>query len=127
MLYFLHMAMGEMALAMGGLAIRDIVGFPVWWYTKGVAYMLQKLLFSAKKQAAFFAVQIWVRNLFVPMYGQYDWQSRIISFVVRLLQIIVRSFAYVVWLCVLAAVAVCYFVVPVVLVMGILLNADLLV
>lgn len=43
------------------------------------------------------AVGVWVKNIFVPMFGQRDWQSRIISFVMRVVNIIGRSFAGLIW------------------------------
>ncbi len=119
------MPIGEVMTAVGGVALRDIVSFPVWWYTKGIVYMLEQLLFSARRQAAFFAVSLWVRNLFVPMYGQYDWQGRIISFFIRLIQIVFRSIAYTFWLGILAGVAVFYVFAPLVLVVFIFLHIDL--
>lgn len=125
MLYFPHMPMGEVMTAMGGAALKDIVSFPVWWYTKGIVYMLEQLLLSARRQAASFAVNLWVRNLFVPMYGQYDWQGRIISFFIRLIQIIFRSLAYTLWLGILAGVAVFYVFAPIVLLVFMFLHIDL--
>lgn len=119
------MAMGEVFMAMGGTAIKDIVLFPVWWYTAGIAHMFGQLVYSAKKQAAFFAVGLWVKNLFVPMYGQYDWQGRIISFFVRLMQIVARSVAYVLWLVGLCGVAACYIILPPMLVVFFFLHAHL--
>lgn len=127
MLYFLYMPMGEVFMAMGGAAIKDIVLFPVWWYTKGVVYMIEQLLLSARRQAASFAVSLWVRNLFVPMYGQYDWQGRIISFFIRLIQIIFRSLAYTFWIMILGGVAIFYIFAPILLVVFIFLHANLLV
>lgn len=119
------MPMGEVMTAMGGAALKDIVSFPVWWYTKGIVYMLEQLLLSARRQAASFAVNLWVRNLFVPMYGQYDWQGRIISFFIRLIQIIFRSLAYTLWLGILAGVAVFYVFAPIVLLVFMFLHIDL--
>ena len=31
------------------------------------------------------------------MYGQYDWEGRLISFIIRLLQIIFRTFLLIIW------------------------------
>lgn len=119
------MALGEVLTQAGSVGLRDIALFPFWWYTKGIAYTAQKLVYSARRQAANFAVGLWVKNLFVPMYGQYDWQGRIISFVVRLVQIVVRSFAYAVWLVLLVCMGVFYLCIPLFLVSFILLHADL--
>jgi hypothetical protein len=40
---------------------------------------------------------VWWKYLLVPMYGEYSWQGRIISFFVRLLQGIIRGVLSVVW------------------------------
>jgi hypothetical protein len=120
------MPMGEVMTATGSVMLKDIVSFPIWWYTRGIIYMFERLLFSARRQAAFFAVNLWVRNVFVPMYGQYDWQGRIISFFIRLIQIVFRSLAYIFWLGILAGVAIFYVFAPIVLVVFIFLHADLL-
>ncbi|MBU0637152.1 MAG: hypothetical protein ABH818_02115 [Patescibacteria group bacterium] len=72
--------------------INDILYFPVWWYSRGIKNLLKflaKVLFNEQKSLA---LLVWLKNIFQPMYGQYDWQGRIISFFIRLIQIIVRSF-----------------------------------
>ena len=73
--------------------LGDAVQFPFWWYTTG-----------AKKAAIFcwrkikdieegLAWQVWVTNIFRPMFGQYDLAGKLISFFVRVVQIIFRSAA----------------------------------
>jgi hypothetical protein len=42
-------------------------------------------------------VQLWLANLFTPMFGQRDWQGRIISFVMRLVQLMGRTIGFCVW------------------------------
>ncbi len=42
----------------------------------------------------FLGLDIWIKNLFKPMYGQRDIAGKIISFFMRLFQIIFRSFAF---------------------------------
>lgn len=39
------------------------------------------------------AIRVWIKNIFVPMFGMHDWQSRLISFFMRVVQIIGRSIA----------------------------------
>jgi hypothetical protein len=119
------MALGEVLTEMGSVGLRDIVAFPVWWYTKGIFYLFEKLSLSARRQSANFAVALWAKNLFVPMYGQYDWQGRIISFVVRLVQVIFRSLALGIWMFVLLGVALFYVFAPVVFVTFLFLHANL--
>lgn len=43
------------------------------------------------------AVTLWIKNWFVPMFGQHDWQGRIISVFIRTVQIIIRSILFVLW------------------------------
>ena len=78
--------------------IWDIAYWPVWWYTRG--FMLAAYFIGEKviEQENFFGVRIWLKNLFVPMFGQYDWQGRIISFVVRFVNLIVRSILWFFWI-----------------------------
>jgi len=44
-----------------------------------------------RNQALGFSV--WSKNIFVPMYGQNDFAGRAISFIIRLLQVLVRGLA----------------------------------
>lgn len=92
----------------------DIVYAPVWWYTVGI------------KRAILFAVQLfqvgntelapglWLKNLFVPMYGQYDWQGRLMSFFMRVVNVIGRTIALLVWLVVCVVVFSLWLGIPVV-------------
>jgi hypothetical protein len=74
-------------------ALVDIVYFPVWWYTRGIGYAGGYCFELLKSSSASLAPGLWLKNIFTPMYGQYDWQGRFISFFMRLVQIIIRSIA----------------------------------
>src|SRR3989344_3313066 len=78
--------------------IWDIAYWPVWWYTGG--FMLAAYFIGEKgiEQENFCGVRIWLKNLFVPMFGQYDWQGRIISFVVRFGNVVIRGIGLLIWL-----------------------------
>lgn len=71
----------------------DILLFPVWWYSRGVVRVAAWSRESFFGYARLLAIDVWMKNVFVPMFGQYDWQSRLISIFMRLVQIIGRSFA----------------------------------
>ncbi len=43
------------------------------------------------------AIAVWIKNIFTPMYGQRDWAGMIISFLTRLIQILVRMVIMVFW------------------------------
>ncbi len=77
------------------LIFRDIIGdilyFPFWWYTKGFSRAARNAGAKIKDAEASLGVWLWIRNIFVPMFGQHDAAGRIISFVMRTFQIIWRG------------------------------------
>ncbi|MEK7625283.1 MAG: hypothetical protein AAB467_02955 [Patescibacteria group bacterium] len=78
-------------------AIIDVVYFPLWWYSFGLFKSAKWCLALFLEGNARLAPGIWLVNIFVPMYGQYDWQGRIVSFFMRLVQIIFRGVALLAW------------------------------
>jgi len=78
--------------------IGDIFYFPIWWYSVGFIRTLKgvwQFLIGQEQSLGFF---IWLKNIFVPMYGQRDWGGRLISFFIRLVQIIFRGLALIIWI-----------------------------
>jgi len=77
---------------------NEIIYFPVWWYSRGLINLmaiLKKFLINKEKSLA---LLVWIKNIFRPMYGQYDWVGVLISFFMRIFQIIVRSLMMIFWL-----------------------------
>ncbi|RLC38949.1 hypothetical protein DRH27_00955 [Candidatus Falkowbacteria bacterium] len=70
---------------------RDLLMFPVWWYGRGLLGLIENLIQFLKNRQKSLALIVWIKNLFRPMYGQRDWQGKLISFFMRLAQIIFRS------------------------------------
>lgn len=81
--------------------LGDLVAFPVWWYTRGTLRIAQLIMRQASQYAQTLSLKIWVKNLFVPMYSQYDIAGRLISFVLRVVILIYRMILFVVWFAVL--------------------------
>lgn len=79
-------------------AVLDVFYFPVWWYTKGAFFAARWCFSQLRFGNEVLAPWLWIKNIFVPMFGQYDWQGRIISFVMRLIQVVFRSAFLLVWL-----------------------------
>ena len=79
-------------------SILDIFYFPVWWYTKGAGHAGKWCWEMFKQGNSNLAPGLWLANLFVPMFGQYDFQGRLVSFFMRLVQIFARAVALFVWL-----------------------------
>ena len=73
--------------------LLDLVMFPVWWYSRGLVLLLTSARNTLKSYAQYLAVAVWLKNIFVPMFGQNDWQSRLISIFMRSVQIVGRLLA----------------------------------
>lgn len=71
--------------------IKEILYFPLWWYTKGLLKVINGCWEFIKDFEQTLGFWIWVRNLFVPMFGQRDIAGRLISFGLRLFQIITKG------------------------------------
>jgi len=78
--------------------LKDLVFFPFWWYSfglYGLLIQLKKFLSNRQRSLAFF---VWVKNIFVPMYGRSDIGGRTISFFMRFFQIIFRGLLLLFWI-----------------------------
>lgn len=83
---------------MARLIFIDLLGsvawFPVWWYTKGFALVRAKAWASLRYRSQSYGFRIWIRNFFVPMYGQYDITGKLVSVFMRFIVLIGRSIAF---------------------------------
>jgi hypothetical protein len=100
-------------------ALLDVFYFPIWWYTGGVWRALQFCFDMLKEGNDNFAPGLWLHNIFVPMYGQHDWQGRIISFFMRLAQVFARTVALFIWFIVCVIFFLIWLALPLIVVMGI--------
>ena len=60
------------------------------------------------------ALGVWIKNIFVPMFGQRDWQSRLISVFMRIVNIVGRSIALFFWTLIVIFLVGVYLVLPIV-------------
>ncbi|MBU4331902.1 hypothetical protein KKD19_00545 [Patescibacteria group bacterium] len=90
----------------------DLVKFPVWWYTAGVQRAGKFFIRQLKLGLRAVGLKVWLANLFRPMFGDYSWEGRLISFFVRLLQIIARTILMILWLCVVLTLFLLWLVLP---------------
>jgi len=100
-------------------ALLDIFYFPVWWFSFGIKRALLWCVEVFKSGNSWLAPGLWIANLFVPMYGQYDWQGRIISFLMRSVQIIFRLIGLAIWLFFCTVLFIVWIAWPLVIVSGI--------
>jgi len=95
--------------------ILEIVYFPLWWYSIGFFRLLKNIGNFWRDQEKSLGFSVWLKNIFVPMYGQYDWAGRLISFFVRLVQIVIRGLALLFWLIIGLALLIFWLALPVLL------------
>ncbi len=75
----------------------DLVYFPVWWYSLGTKRAFLACTGLIGDANGNLAPGLWLKNIFVPMFGQTDWQGRITSFFMRLVNVIGRGFGLLIW------------------------------
>lgn len=96
--------------------IFDIVFAPIWWYTTGFVKFLRWAFVFEKDRFQKVGVYVWIRNIFVPMYGERSKSGRIISFFMRLVQIIFRLGFMALYTMMVLAMIVVYLALPVLVV-----------
>lgn len=102
--------------------IRDVIYFPLWWYSRGLFNLLLGVKnFLADKQKAL-ALLVWLKNIFRPMYAQDDLAGTLISFFVRLVQIIFRSALLLFWLVLVVLVVAAWLILPLLVVYEIIFQ-----
>lgn len=71
----------------------DVLRFPTWWYGQGLVSAGRYVLGFVQGYARKLGFMVWAKNIFTPMFGRYDWQSRLISVFMRVMNVIFRGFA----------------------------------
>ncbi|MDP3900615.1 MAG: hypothetical protein Q8Q23_06080 [bacterium] len=98
---------------------RDVLFFPIWWYSLGAINLIIGIKNFLVGQAQMMAIMVWIKNIFKPMYAQSDWQGRIISFFMRLVQIILRSIMMAVWFLIAFFVFIAWLMMPLIIIINI--------
>ncbi len=99
-----------------------ILYFPLWWYSVGFYRFAKRVFLFWKEQAYGLAVLIWIKNIFVPMYGQGDFVGRLISFGVRLVQIIARSIILLLWLILCVVLILFWVILPLLIILATIIQ-----
>lgn len=92
-------------------SIREMLYLILWWYTIGLRETFGKLLRSISGSIQYFGVDVWSKNLFVPMYGDESVTGRAISFIVRFAVLVFRSLGVVAWTILVMALVFVYVIV----------------
>lgn len=96
--------------------------WPFWWYTQGFVQMISFARQAISHYARQIALGVWIKNIFVPMYGARDWQSRIISFFMRSVQIVARSFLLFFYSLMICVLLVIYLIAPILVAVNIVFH-----
>jgi len=92
--------------------VRDVLYFPLWWYGRGLLNLIMGVAHFLGDKQKTLALFVWVKNIFRPMYAQYDLAGMLISFFMRLVQIIFRSIVMLFWLIFSLAVIIFWILLP---------------
>lgn len=105
------------------LALRDTLLYyavvPLWWYSEGLVYQLKSLGRAIREIDYVTGFTVWVTHLFIPMYGQHDWQGRLISVFIRSTQIVIRGGVLVVLVFLRVIITLAYILLPILAVLGV--------
>ncbi|MFA6194531.1 MAG: hypothetical protein WC719_02150 [Patescibacteria group bacterium] len=102
--------------------LGEILYFPVWWYSVGFIRAVKSVFRFWRAREESLGFSVWLKNIFVPMYGQRDIASRIISFVMRLIQVIFRGLILLFWLAVILIVLIIWLTFPILLFLGLVFQ-----
>jgi hypothetical protein len=100
----------------------DLLYFPVWWYSLGTKRTFLACTALISDANSNLGPGLWLKNIFVPMFGQTDWQGRITSFFMRLVNVIGRGFGLLIWTAVVWVLFLIWLVLPVFIVFQIALS-----
>jgi hypothetical protein len=77
--------------------VGDFLYFPLWWYSGGVKRVL--IFIQEKEKDIFYALglHIWLKVLFKPMYADYSFSGRLISFFMRIIILSVDLVVVMIW------------------------------
>lgn len=106
--------------------IIDLGMFPIWWYTDGLKKAFFRMVNTVAQGNQELGLSVWVKNIFKPMYGQYDWQGRLVSFFMRVIQIVFRTILLFFWLLFSLVIFLFWILLPLFIVIQILWNTGVL-
>lgn len=106
------------------LFLARTLGFPLWWYGRGLRDFIGWFSRSISQFSKSVALRVWMKNLFVPMYGDTSFAGRAISFFIRLVMIFFRGAGVVLYTILLAMLFFVYLLLPPVVLIGLVYNAQ---
>ena len=90
----------------------DLLFFPIWWYSKGAVRALLFCMHLIQTGNRELAPGLWLRNIFVPMFGQRDIQGRLVSIFIRIINVIGRGIGLIFWIVMVFVLFLCWLILP---------------
>ena len=75
----------------------DFLKFPIWWYSAGLVSAAKRFSRHLKFGLQYTGLKVWLLSIFKPMFGETSIQGRLISFFMRLILLIFRTMAMIIW------------------------------
>lgn len=94
--------------------LGDFIYWPIWWYTVGLIDRLKFSWQQIKKIWISLGLGIWLKNIFVPMYGDRSIIGRLISFFIRIIILIWRMIWFLVWVILILITVIVWIVAPII-------------
>ncbi len=94
--------------------LGEVLYAPVWWYTRGALSALKRCRVRIHDANEYLGFTVWLRNIFVPMYGQDDMAGRLISLGMRVVQVLVRGVGLMLVAVVSVFMLLAYFILPII-------------
>lgn len=77
--------------------LLDVLYFPLWWYTRGFLRILRWAYNSLADVERQLALGIWLKAMFKPMFQDYTWEGRLVSFFMRVVLLIFKIIMFGAW------------------------------
>ncbi|MBI4414690.1 MAG: hypothetical protein HY566_00440 [Candidatus Kerfeldbacteria bacterium] len=93
--------------------VLDIVRFPAWWFSRGAVKAVQWYGRTLEDALDRLALKVLAQNLGRPMFGDYTREGRIISFFMRIIQLVISTILFAGWWVILTVVLIVYLLLPI--------------
>lgn len=104
--------------------LLNLAYFPIWWYSFGFLEVVKYAFNFLVHRESGLGFLIWAANLFTPMYGQTDLAGRLISLLVRSIQIVLRGSIMLVWVFMAIILVLGWLAAPILLINGLIINLN---
>lgn len=100
----------------------SVFSYPIWWYSTGLINLVSWIQEGLRYRWRKYALGLWLTHLTTPMYGEYSWIGRIISFFMRIAVVFGRGVAWFVEALVYGLLLIMWLVWPVAALLGLLVS-----